>query len=132
MGILDKALDIRYVIGIDLGTTQCALSYCDLHDKNLKIKNLPITQMVNDSMIDDMPTLPSNIYLVEENRVLKRPDWMERPGKIIGNYAKELGSQVPGRYIHSSKSWLCHPRAERQSPILPWQSEITDKKISPV
>ena len=39
MGILDKALDIRYVIGIDLGTTQCALSYCDLHDKNLKIKN---------------------------------------------------------------------------------------------
>ena len=132
MGILDKALEFRYVIGIDLGTTQCALSYCDLKDKNLKIKNLPITQLVNDSMIDDLPTLPSNIYLVEENRVLKRPEWMERPGKIIGNYAKELGSQVPGRYVHSSKSWLCHPRAERHSPILPWQSEITDKKISPV
>ena len=132
MGILDKAIEFRYVIGIDLGTTQCALSYCDLHDKNLKIKNLPITQLVNDSMIDDLPTLPSNIYLVEENRELKRPEWMERPGKIIGNYAKELGSQVPGRYVHSSKSWLCHPRAERQSPILPWQSEITDKKISPV
>ncbi len=132
MGILDKALDIRYVIGIDLGTTQCALSYCDLKDKNLKIKNLPITQLVNDSMIDDLPTLPSTIYLSEENRVLNRPEWMERPGKIIGIYAKELGNQVPGRYVHSSKSWLCHPRAERQSPILPWQSEITDKKISPV
>jgi molecular chaperone DnaK (HSP70) len=132
MGILDKAIDIRYVIGIDLGTTQCALSYCDLKDKNLKIKSLPITQLVNDSMIDDLPTLPSTIYLSEENRVLNRPEWMERPGKIIGVYAKELGNQVPGRYVHSSKSWLCHPRAERQSPILPWQSEITDKKISPV
>jgi molecular chaperone DnaK (HSP70) len=132
MGRLDKALEIRYVIGIDLGTTQCALSYCDLLDKNLKVKNLPITQLVNDSMIDDLPTLPSTIYLSEESRQLKRPDWMERPGKIIGIYAKELGSQVPGRYIHSSKSWLCHPRAERQSPILPWQSEITDQKLSPV
>ena len=132
MGRLDKALEIRYVIGIDLGTTQCALSYCDLLDKNLKIKNLPITQLVNDSMIDDLPTLQSTIYLSEENRQLKRPEWMERPGKIIGAYAKELGSQVPGRYIHSSKSWLCHPRAERQSPILPWQSEITDQKLSPV
>lgn len=132
MTILDKASEIKFVIGIDLGTTQCAISYCDLRDKNLKVKNLPVTQLVNDSMVEDLPTLPSVIYLSEENRLLKRPEWMERPGKIIGTYAKELGSQVPNRYIHSSKSWLCHPRAERQSSILPWQSELVDRKISPV
>lgn len=132
MSNLDKASELRYVIGIDLGTTQCALSYCDLRDKNLKVKNLPVTQLVNDSMVEDLPTLPSVIYLSEENRELKRPQWMETAGKIIGAYAKELGSQVPSRYIHSSKSWLCHPRAERQSPILPWQSELTDRKLSPV
>ena len=51
---------------------------------------------------------------------------------IVGAYAKELGFEIPGRFIHSSKSWLCHPRAERQAPILPWQSEISERKISPV
>ena len=132
MSLLDKACDIKFVIGIDLGTTQCALSYCDLQDKTLKVKNLPVPQLVNDSMVEDLPTLPSVVYLTEDNRVLKRPEWMERPGKIVGTYAKELGSQVPSRYIQSSKSWLCHPRAERQSPILPWQSELRDRKISPV
>lgn len=132
MSIIDKASETRFVIGIDLGTTQCALSYCDLRDKNLKVKNLPIMQLVNDSMVEELPTLPSVLYLSEENRELKRPDWMDRPGIIVGAYAKELGNEVPSRCIHSSKSWLCNPRAERQAPILPWQSELKDRKLSPV
>ena len=46
-----KAADTRFVIGIDLGTTQCALSYVDLEDKNLKVRNLEITQLVSGGMM---------------------------------------------------------------------------------
>ena len=126
------ASDSRFIIGIDLGTTQCALSYVDLEDKNLKVRNLEIAQLVSGGMVENLPTLPSVIYLCEEGREADRPAWMTQENLIIGAYAKELGFEIPGRFVHSSKSWLCHPRAERQSPILPWQSEVTEGKISPV
>ncbi|GAB4266914.1 MAG: Hsp70 family protein [Candidatus Rifleibacteriota bacterium] len=122
----------RFVIGIDLGTTQCALSYVDLEDKNLKIKTLPIPQLVGDGQIEDLPTLPSVIYLPEEGREISRPVWMQGNSRIVGSYARDLGFEVPGRYVHSSKSWLCHPRVHRRDPILPWQSEAVEDKISPV
>jgi len=126
------AADSRFIIGIDLGTTQCALSYVDLEDKTLKVRNLEITQLVSGGQLENLPTLPSVLYLSEEGRELNRPAWMADTPYIIGAYARELGYEVPGRFVHSSKSWLCHPRAERQSPILPWQSEVVDDKISPV
>ncbi len=127
-----NAADSRFIIGIDLGTTQCALSYVDLEDKNLRVRNLEITQLVSGGMVENLPTLPSVIYLSEEGREVNRPAWMTQESFIIGAYAKELGFEIPGRFVHSSKSWLCHPRAERQAPILPWQSEIAEQKISPV
>lgn len=122
----------RFVIGIDLGTTQCALSYVDLEDKNLKIRNLEVPQLVSEGQIEDLPTLPSVIYLPEEGREFSRPDWMSSNRKIVGEYARSLGFEVPGRFVHSSKSWLCHPRIDRQEAILPWQSEAVADKISPV
>lgn len=124
--------DSRFIIGIDLGTTQCALSYVDLEDKTLKVRNLEITQLVSGGQLENLPTLPSVLYLTEESRELNRPEWMADTPHIVGAYAKELGFEVPGRFVHSSKSWLCHPRAERQSPILPWQSDVAAGKISPV
>lgn len=127
-----SAADSRFIIGIDLGTTQCALSYVDLEDKSLKVRNLDVTQLVSGGQIEDQPTLPSVIYLCEESRELNRPEWMGSESMIIGAFARELGFEIPGRFVHSSKSWLCHPRAERQAPILPWQSEIGEQKISPV
>lgn len=127
-----NAADSRFIIGIDLGTTQCAISYVDLADKTLKVRSLSVTQLVSGGQIEDLATLPSVIYLSEEGRTLNCPDWMSSANKIIGAHAKELGFEIPGRFVHSSKSWLCHPRAERQAPILPWQSEIGEQKISPV
>ncbi|NCB37235.1 MAG: hypothetical protein EOM80_00565 [Erysipelotrichia bacterium] len=126
------AADTRFIIGIDLGTTQCALSYVDLEDKNLKVRNLEIAQLVSGGMLEGLPTLPSVIYLCEEGREFNRPPWMPSNNLVVGSYARELGFEVPGRFVHSSKSWLCNPRAERQAPILPWQSEIAEQKISPV
>lgn len=127
-----SASDSRFVIGIDLGTTESALSYVDLEDKNLKIKILPIPQLVDDGQIEELPSLPSVIYLKEETRNVSVPDWMNHEKIIFGNYARELGSRQPSRFVHSSKSWLCHPKVDRTSAILPWQSEVVEEKISPV
>src|ERR1700740_2246843 len=43
-------------------------------------------------------------------------------------------SEVPGRVVHSTKSWLCHHAADRSAPFLPWGSSDLprDQKISPV
>ncbi len=122
----------RFVIGIDLGTTQCALSYVDLEDKNLKIRNLEVPQLVSEGQVEELPTLPSVIYLPEEGREFARPDWMGESSRVVGEYARALGFEVPGRFVHSSKSWLCHPRIDRKEAILPWQSEAVEAKISPV
>ncbi len=125
-------MDSRFVIGIDLGTTQCALSYVDLEDKLLKIQIAEIPQCVDDGMVESLPSLPSVIYLSEEESKEQALNFSSKKNIIIGSYGKELGLRNSERYIHSSKSWLCHPRAERKSPILPWQSSITDQKLSPV
>ncbi|MFZ5951487.1 MAG: Hsp70 family protein [Candidatus Rifleibacteriota bacterium] len=122
----------RFVIGIDLGTTQCALSYVDLEDKNLKIRNLEVPQLVSEGQVEELPTLPSVLYLPESGREFVRPDWMSGSADVVGAFARELGFEVPGRFVHSSKSWLCHPRIDRQEKILPWQSEAVEVKISPV
>ena len=125
--------DARFVIGIDLGTTQCALSYVDLESNNLKVKTFAIPQLVDDGQLETLPTLQSVLFMAEESRNLSSPDWMKNDGQgITGFYAKELGGEMPSRYIHSSKSWLCHPRIDRKAAILPWQSDVIKNKISPV
>ncbi|MGM0599243.1 MAG: Hsp70 family protein [Candidatus Rifleibacteriota bacterium] len=121
----------RFIIGIDLGTTQCSVSYVDLEDSNLKIKNFKILQLVGEGQVEELPTLPAVIYLPDEKQEFSRPDWMDEK-QIIGSYARELGYEVPSRFVHSSKSWLCHPRIDRRASILPWQSEAVSEKISPV
>ncbi|MDD2623509.1 MAG: Hsp70 family protein [Candidatus Riflebacteria bacterium] len=125
-------MDSRFIIGIDLGTTQCALSYADLEDASLRIKTLEIPQYVADGMIEPLPTLPSVIHLCEKERKLSESEFIAQKDIAVGAYAKELGFQNSERFVHSSKSWLCHPRAERRAPILPWQSSFAEQKLSPV
>jgi molecular chaperone DnaK (HSP70) len=125
--------DSRFIIGIDLGTTQCALSYVDLDDKNLKVKTFAIPQLVGDGQVEELPTLASVLFLKEDSREISCPEWMHTEATpVLGSYARELGSQIPSRFVHSSKSWLCHPRIDRTAPILPWQSDTVKEKLSPV
>ena len=53
----------RFVIGIDLGTTNCTMSYTEiLDDSDPKILQLPITQMVSAGLVEDKFSLPSFVY----------------------------------------------------------------------
>ncbi|MBF0232968.1 MAG: hsp70 family protein [Desulfamplus sp.] len=131
--------DRRYVVGIDLGTTNSAVSYVDLtqlEEKNRirAIKIFKIPQLISAGEFAAVSVLPSFLYIPGEYDISKESinhPWKREKDLFAGVLAREQGSLVPSRLVSSAKSWLCHARADRQAKILPWGSENIDK-VSPV
>lgn len=125
----------RYIIGIDLGTTNSCLSYVDTEDPKLAIQLLRIPQVVSLGIVDRLTTLPSVCYL---SSVKEWPDesvslpWKKQTDKLVGTFAQAQGSKVPTKLIQSAKSWLCHFAANRRDRILPFESSEEDRKLSPL
>jgi molecular chaperone DnaK (HSP70) len=129
----------RYFIGIDLGTTNCVLSYVDRRQPEKGSQVLPIPQWDSPTSVRAEEELPSFAYLPAgaelERNTSEREDIPKLDsGWIPGEYARQQLPFSPGRVIHSAKSWLCHSDVDRTSAILPWQSQEigTDKRLSPV
>lgn len=115
----------RYAIGIDLGTTHCALSWVDSErseGERIVQDMLPVPQLVSPGAVESRPLLPSFLYLphADEFRAndLGLP-WQSDPTRIVGELARNQGVMTPIRLVSSAKSWLCHPDIDRQAPILP-------------
>ncbi|MCS6865559.1 MAG: Hsp70 family protein [Gemmataceae bacterium] len=127
----------RFVIGIDLGTTNCAVAYVDTGaGPDAKVTAFPIRQVVAPGAVDERPLLPSFLYLPGEGEqpagALKLP-WDAHRDYCVGEFARAFGSQVPTRLVSSAKSWLCHPGVDRKAPILPHRAaDSSARKISPV
>ncbi len=125
----------KYLIGIDLGTTHCAMAFTHLEQKITNIFSIPQWDV---SGLVESELLPSVYYLPPKAEWRKgqfKLPWQESSeGYVLGRLAKEKAYQVPGRVIQSAKSWLSTPHANPSSPILPWHSdELTgDDKKSPV
>ena len=63
---MSDARQSRYAIGIDLGTTHCALSYVDTSASDGEQTTqgvLPIAQLTGPGAIDNLDLLPSFLYL---------------------------------------------------------------------
>ncbi len=127
----------RYVVGIDLGTTNTALAYVDLKapGPKLEIKTFAIPQLVGPGRMGERATLPSFLYLPGpyelDPEALALP-WDPDRDFAVGTFARDQGALVPGRLVSSAKSWLCHGGVDRQAPILPWGAGDEVKKVSPV
>ena len=124
-----------YVIGIDLGTTNCVLAYAPLDADEPKIELLPIPQLVADATIESRTTLPSFVYLGASHEVDGQKfdlPWNDQQSFATGELARSRGAEVPDRTIVAAKSWLCHSRVNRRDPILPWGAPDEVSKISPV
>jgi molecular chaperone DnaK (HSP70) len=129
----------RYVVGIDLGTTNNALAYADTKaeppDAPPTIRAFPIPQVVASGEVADRPVLPSFLYLPAPKELpagsLDLP-WGASPDRAVGTFAREHGAKVPGRLVSSAKSWLSHNGVDRKSPILPWNAASDVQKVSPV
>ncbi len=129
----------RYVVGIDLGTTNCALAYADTReatsDKPAAIQVLAIPQVVGVNDVAERSVLPSFLYLAAAKEFAAGATdlpWKSSADRIIGTFAREHGAKVPGRLVGSAKSWLSHAGVDRRSPLLPWSAAEGVSKVSPV
>jgi len=130
-------LDSRFIVGIDLGTTNSALAYCDTAaaSESARIEVGAIPQVVNPNEVADRTLLPSFLYIPGEldfpKGSLSLP-WDADPKFVIGELARKRGAESPGRLVASAKSWLSYAAANRTAPILPWQAPDEVSKLSPV
>ncbi len=133
-------LTYRYIIGIDLGTTNSAVAYVDLRDEaqattRRKIQFFEVPQLVAAGEIANRSILPSFLYLPGEYDLpagSTRLPWDDDRPFMVGEFAREQGAKVPGRLVASAKSWLCHAGVDRQAPILPWGAPEEINGVSPV
>lgn len=132
--------DSRFVVGIDLGTSNSALAYVDTMtveelEDGADVLLLEMDQVTAPGAVESRPTLPSVVYVRGESELpegaLNLP-WRADPGYCVGAFAREQGAKIPSRMIYSSKSWLCHAGVDRESRFLPYQSKEDDAKRSPV
>ncbi|GLI32586.1 Hsp70 family protein [Desulforhabdus amnigena] len=128
----------RYIVGIDLGTTNSALAYVDLSRKDKQpreIQFLEFPQLTAPGEVSRRPVLPSFLYLPgpyelpPESTALP---WDSKRNFAVGEFAREQGALVPGRMVSSAKSWLCHGGVDRTGAILPWGAGSDVQKVSPV
>jgi molecular chaperone DnaK (HSP70) len=129
----------RYSIGIDLGTTNSAVSYLNLEEGKPRGRDqtvLAIPQLTAVGAVEERHLLPSFLYLPGDQEFppggLALPWDKKRKDEIIGEFARAHGAKAPGRLVSSAKSWLCHSGVDRSSPILPWQAPLDVRKVSPL
>jgi hypothetical protein len=130
----------KYVIGIDLGTTNSALSYAEVPAdagslEPAKVQALPIPQLTNPGEVRDEDLLPSFLYLPGATDFpagsIALP-WDAERAFAVGQLARQRGAESAGRLVASAKSWLSHSGVDRTAPLLPFQAPDGVQKISPV
>jgi molecular chaperone DnaK (HSP70) len=128
----------RFVVGIDLGTTNSALAYVDTgagSPESQRPTFLAIPQVVQPGVVEERPLLPSFLYLPGPNELpagsLKLP-WDANRDYAVGEFARQQGGLVPTRLVSSAKSWLCHAGIDRRAPVLPWKAPDNARRVSPL
>ena len=127
----------RYVVGMDLGTTNSAVAYVDAQAANWKVETLLIPQLVAPATVEARETLPSFHYQAVRGEfpagALKLPfNSGLDADRCVGFLARDHGAAQPGRLIASAKSWLCHPGVDRAAELLPWHGSEDVQRLSPV
>ena len=127
----------KYIVGIDLGTTNSALARCDAtaaeEESRIEVRSIP--QLVNPNEVAERTLLPSFLYIPGEFDFPKGSlalPWEPEPKLVIGELARKRGAESPNRLVASAKSWLSYAGVNRTAPILPWQAPEEVPKLSPV
>ena len=141
-------MSARYLIGIDLGTTNSAVAFVDTRAADARVRVFDVEQLVAPGEVAARRQLPSFVYLAgdldlapHETALPWRPvARVERDPQaaasteirpVVGELARNQGARMASRMIASAKSWLCHPGVDRQAAILPW-GDNDGPKLSPV
>ena len=123
----------RFSLGIDLGTSNCAMALTDLETDQTEL--LRIAQILSANQSGEKPTLASTLYLPHPDEFAAGSfplPWYDngKPG-IVGQFARDHGGLVPDRMVTSAKSWLSNPHVDPKQRTLPWRSDSAEEKLSP-
>ncbi|NOY81106.1 MAG: Hsp70 family protein [Kiritimatiellaeota bacterium] len=124
----------RFVVGIDLGTTNIAVSYVDTA-RDRVVRPFPVPQLTGPGETSEGDLLPAFCYFPAEHELpegaLTLP-WDREKSYAVGAFARDRGAATPGRLIASAKSWLAHGGVDRTRGILPWGGDLGERAVSPV
>lgn len=124
----------NYVIGIDLGTSNCTMAYVPIKsDENGVIQQSQVRQMLAEGSAGEEFSLPSSLYFLLDSEKDLASFQLEDERTFsytVGKLARDRGAELPGQVISSAKSWLCHDGINRRDAILPVEGE--SEKMSPV
>ena len=128
----------RYCLGIDLGTTHCALAWVDISASDGETTShgvLDVPQLTAPGSLENQPLLPSFLYLPHASELAEGElalPWAADQNFAVGEMARSRGAQTPIRLVSSAKSWLCHPGVDRRAAILPNDAPPEVERISPL
>lgn len=134
--LFEQPAPSRYVVGIDLGTTNSALCYVDTAENSRQVHVFAAPQLIAPAQIEARETLPSFHYEPSASEhaagTLKLPWSTAEQTACVGVMARDWGGRVSGRMIASAKSWLCHSGVDRSADLLPWHGADDVERLSPV
>jgi molecular chaperone DnaK (HSP70) len=119
-------------VGIDLGTTHCALAWVELEAEHDSPHVQPIPQLVAPGQLEARPLLPSFLYFAHQGEPALSLPWDGGRRFAVGEHARARGAEAPARVVSSAKSWLSHSGIDRRAPVLPAAAAEEIEKISPV
>jgi molecular chaperone DnaK (HSP70) len=125
----------RYLVGIDLGTTNSVVYYVDRESDAKKVVHFPVLQLTTLGEVEKCATLPSFVYLTSSEEQASGNfalPWDSSLQEVVGVFAVDASSESPLRVVSSSKSWLCADNVDRLSSFLPLGNSCADGGLSPV
>ena len=108
-----------------------------------RVRTFAVPQLVAAGQVEARETLPSFHYQPAPGELPPAPPpcrgrgsgsraGRDEPPHVVGFFARDHGAVVPGRLIHSAKSWLCHSGVDRTAALLPWHGAADVQRLSPV
>jgi hypothetical protein len=101
-----------------------------------KIHIFRVPQLTGPGVVELRDSLPSFLYVKQghedDSSSLELPWQDEDAVTVAGEFARERGAEVPHKLISSAKSWLCNAAVDRETAILPWDTNKEIEKLSPV
>ncbi len=125
----------KFVIGIDLGTTNSALAYAPLDQESPQVSLLPIPQLVAPNTVESRSLLPSFLYVGNKSEASSKAydlPWGQGRDYAVGEFARRQSADLPDRTVVAAKSWLGNTKVDRHQAILPWGAGDDVAKVSPV
>ncbi len=125
----------RFIIGIDLGTTNCALARAPADEEEPRLALFDVPQLVNPGELSPETLLPSSLYIPGPSEFVEGAlalPWNDNPPYITGRLAQKRGVENASRLVSSAKSWLSSQNADPTQPLLPVAAPDGVDKVSPV